>query len=141
MAAVKADNVTKYDAGAQGDNAVDQGYVNSEVEVWADEYEASSLAASSTIDIAELPAGAKVQKVEVYHDDLGTGLTIDVGDSDDADRYIDGADVSSAGKAESNLVNGAQYVIGTASGDSRVQITTLGSTATGTIKTLVWFTR
>lgn len=142
MAAVKGANVTKYDAGPQGDNAIDQGYVNAQVEVWTDTYEASALAAGSTIDVAELPANAKVLKIELYTDALGSTTTIDIGDSNDTDRYSASPfDVSSAGKHESDTTDGHQYVIGTNSGDSRIQLLTATNTATGTIKTVIYFTR
>ena len=143
MSAVKGVNVTKLDTvnGPQGDEAIPQGFVNSDVEVWMDEYEAAALADASTIDIAELPEGAKVVGGEVLHDDLGTAITISVGDSDDDNRYLSAHDVASAGRAVFNLVDGAQYVIGTNAGDSRLQILTAGGTLTGTIKTIIYFTR
>jgi hypothetical protein len=142
MSAVKGLRTTKYDAGPQGDNAVDQGFVNAEVEIWTDEYEASALAAGSTIDIAELPAGAKVLKVELITDALGSTSTIDIGDSDDPDRYSASPfDVATAGKHESDTVAGFMYVIGTNDGDSRLQLLSAVNTLTGTIKTAVHFTR
>ncbi len=142
MAAVKGVNVTKYDAGAQGDDAIDQGFVNSQVEIWTDEYEAAALATGSTIDIANLPAGAKVMKIELYTDALGSTSTIDIGDSDDTDRYSASAfDVATAGFHESDTVDGHQYVIGTNDGDNIIQLLSAVNTLTGTIKTAVYFTR
>jgi len=141
MAAVKGVNTTKFDAGPSGDNAIDQGFVNADIEVWSDSYEASALAIASTIDIAELPAGAKVHRIDVYHDALGAA-TLDVGDNDDTDRYTTAAkSVASAGSFSSDAVDGAQYVIGTNTGDSRIQLLTAGAAITGTIKTAVYFTR
>ena len=140
MTAVLGVNATKYDAGGQGDNAIDQGFINAEIEVWSDSYEASALATASTIDIAELPAGAKFMGAEIFHDDLGTAVTLAMGDSDDPDRYITAASVASLGHITAIRVDGAQYVIGTNAGDSRVQLLTSG-TITGTIKTNVYFTR
>ncbi len=49
MAAVKGVNVTKYDAGPSGDNAIGQGLVNSGELVWTDTYEASALSIADTI--------------------------------------------------------------------------------------------
>lgn len=139
---VKGVNVTKYDAGPSGDNAIAQGYVNAEVEVWTDEYEAVAVEAGSTIDVAELPANAKVLKIEMYTDALGTSGTIDIGDSDDTDRYSAAPfDTSTAGKFESDTLAGHQYVIGTNDGDSRVQLLTAGATISGTIRTAIYFTR
>lgn len=139
--AVKSVNVTKFDAGPSGDNSINQGEVNAQIEVWTDEYEAAALDVASTIDIGELPANAKVQKIEMYTDALGAA-TIDIGDSNDPDRYsLAPFDVSSAGKFESDAVDGAQYKIGTNTGDSRIQLLTAGAAITGTIKTIIYFTR
>lgn len=140
MTAVLGVNTTKYDAGPSGDNAIDQGLVNAQVEIWTDVYEASALATASTIDIAELPANAKVHKIVINHDDLGTSVTLAAGDSDDPDRYITAASVASLGQIDTMRVDGVQYVIGTNDGDSRIQLLTSG-TITGTIKTAVYFTR
>jgi len=142
MAAVKGVNSTLYDNGAQGDNAIAQGLVNADVEIWTDSYEAAVLVAGSTIDIAELPAGAKVHKIEMFTDALGASSTIDIGDSNDTDRYsLSPFDTSSAGKFDSDAVDGVAYVIGTNTGDSRIQLLTAGASISGTIKTAVHFTR
>jgi hypothetical protein len=141
MAAVKGVNSTKYDAGGQGDNAIAQGKINSRVEIWTDSYEASALASGSTIDIAHLPANAKVIRAEISFDALGSGSTLAVGDSNDPDRYITAASSAAVGNLVSNRVDGQGYVIGTNSGDSTVQILTAGASITGTIKSTVWFTR
>jgi hypothetical protein len=140
MSAVKGANVTKYDAGASGDNVIGQGLVNAKVEVWTDSYEASALADASTIDIAVLPAGAKVLLIEVYTDAMGTGVTFSVGDSTSATRYIPATSVASAGVVRSTLVDGQSYVIGTNSGDQVIKITT-ATQCSGTVKTRVYFTR
>ncbi len=142
MSAVKGVNSTKYDAGPSGDNAIDQGLVNADVEIWTDSYEASGLVVASTIDIAHLPAGAKVHKIEVAHDALDSSTTLDIGDSDDTDRYTAAAaDTSSAGEFASDAVEGKGYVIGTNDGDDVIQLLTAGATINGTIKTAVYFTR
>jgi len=142
MAAVKGVNVTLFDAGGQGDNAIDQGLINTRLEVWTDSYEASALAAASTIDIAKMPEDAKVMGVDVYHDALGASTTIDVGDSDDTDRYtLSPADTSSAGKFSSDAADGHAYKVGQATGDDTIQLLTAGAAITGTIKTEVRFTR
>lgn len=142
MTAAKGVNTTKLDAGPSGDNVITQGLVNAQVEVWTEVYEAAALADPSTIDIAELPANAKVLKIEMYSDALGASTTIDMGDSNDVDRYSAAPfDTSTAGKFVSDTPDGHQYVIGTNSGDSRLQLTMVGAAATGTIKTAVYFTR
>jgi len=141
MAAVKGVNSTKYDAGGQGDNAIAQGKINCGVEVWTDSYEAVALASGSTIDIAHLPANAKVLRVEISFDALGSGSTLAVGDSGDPDRYITAASSAAVGNLQTNRVDGQQYVIGTNALDGVVQILTAGASISGTIKSTVWFTR
>ena len=69
---------------------------------------------------------------------MGNGLTIDVGDSDTVDRYIDGADVATAaGSASMTDVDGFMYEIGTNDGDDIIQAKLLGGAGTGTLKTVV----
>ena len=64
----------------------------------------SSMAANDTFDVCpDLPAGARILpqlSKFVCHADPGTTLTIDIGDSTDADRYCDGAVLSSGGIVE-----------------------------------------
>lgn len=63
---------------------------------------ASAMAANDTFDIGpKLPAGARVlPQLSKFtcHADPGTTLTIDIGDSSDADRYCDGAVLSAGGE-------------------------------------------
>jgi len=141
MSAVKGVNVTKYDAGGQGDNAVDQGLVNARPEVWTDTYEAAALTAASTIDVAKLPAGAKVHSVEMFFDALGASSTIAIGDSDSTARYLAATSTAAAGSAKSNKVDGVGYEVGTADGDDVIQLLTAGASITGTIKVVTTFTR
>lgn len=140
MTAVVGVNMTKYDAGPSGDNAILQGLVNAQVEVMTEVYEASALATASTIDVAELPANAKFLGAEIFHDDLGTSVTLALGDDDDPDRYITAASVAALGMINAIRVDGAQYVIGTNALDNRLQLLTSG-TITGTIKVNIYFTR
>jgi len=141
MAAVKGVNVTLHDAGGQGDNAIANGLVNVRPEVWTDTYEAVALASASTIDMAKLPVDAKIQNVELYFDALGSSVTLQVGDSNDDNRYIASGDASSAGKLSSALIDGIGYVIGTNTGDTVVQVLTGGTSFSGTVKLIVTFTR
>lgn len=131
-----------------GANIVDPGLLGGRVRCMVDTYEAAAVAAGSTIQMGQaLPKGARVLNVILAHDALGAA-TVDVGDADNADRYIDGADVSSAGVVgsdEAALVDGLAYkVLGTgatASGDDKtILITTISAAITGTIKLIVYYT-
>ncbi len=139
MAEVEGVNVTKFDAGTSDTTWIDQGLIKSSIRVWSEVYEASALPANDTIVIAVLPDGAIVHGISIQFDALGAA-TVDVGDVDNVDRYKDGVNVSAAGSDESILPDGAQYVIGTATGDDRITITVLGAAITGTIKSAVFYT-
>jgi hypothetical protein len=140
MADVKGVRTTKYDAGPSGDNAIPQGFVNAQLEVWSDVYNASALADPSVIDIAELPEGAKVKEIFVTHGALGAGTTLDIGDGDTSDRYTSAAaDTSAAGTFRSD--QGTQYQVGAADGDTRIKLFLAGGAATGQIESTVYFTR
>jgi hypothetical protein len=139
MAAVVGVNTTKVDAGTKQDNWIDQGLIKSGLKVMTDVYEAAALAIGSTIKVANLPAGARVHRVDLAFDALGAA-TVDVGDSADANRYLGGVDVSAAGFEGGCLVDGAQYEIGTVAGDDEILITTAGAAITGTIKATIYYT-
>jgi len=126
-------------------NQLAKGLVDGRVKAMIDTYEAAALADASTIVMGEnLPAGARVQLVRVSHDALAGAITYSVGDSAAGARYVAvGAQgASAAGAVLASLVDGQDYVVGTATGDNQIQITTSGgSTATGTIKILVLYTQ
>jgi len=140
MAAVKGVNMTKYDAGGSGDNYIAGGEHNTGVLCQMDSYEAAALASGSTIDIAELPEGAKIVGILLAFDALGTGVTLAVGDADDTDRYISAASAASLGNLNTLRVDGLKRAIGTSTNDSRIQVLTGGASATGTIKSIVLYT-
>lgn len=128
-------NSTQYQAQYGGSMALDPGVINSGLKVMSAEYEASALAANDVINVIKMPIGAVIHDLIVDFDDLGTGTTLDVGDSADADRYIDGADTATAaGTARLSAIAGRGYRIGTATGDNIIQAKNLGAAATGTIK-------
>ena len=133
-------NSTTYAAQAAGKMALNAGIANSAIKVISTTYEASSLAANDIINLFELPKGAVVMDLIVAFDDLGTGTTLDVGDSNDVDRYIDGADTATAaGAARMSLADGFGYRIGTNTGDNVIQAKNLGGAATGTIKAVCFY--
>ena len=105
---------------------------------FSDTYELNSIAADSTIALCgKLPANMMIVGINVVFDALGAGVTLDIGDSDDADRYVDGLDVSSAGQSNAIAISGMQYSIGTNSGDNQLVATVLGAAATGTLKVTI----
>ena len=143
MATVKGVNRTILDAKTV-DHTLEAGLAEGSVKVMVDTYEASALAQASIIEMGgELPIGAKVIMVMLIHDACGASVTIDVGDLEDVDRYLDGVDVSGAGSTVSNLADGVEYKIDmttAATPDNQVVLTIGGSgTATGTIKLVVYY--
>lgn len=127
-------NSTTYEAQASGKLALDQGVANSTLHVATTTFEAAATAANSVINLFKLPDNVVIQDIKLYFDALGSGVTVDVGDALDADRYIDGANVAAAGTNNALTINGQGYRIGTAEGDDLITMTVLGAAATGTIK-------
>lgn len=133
-------NSTTYAAQAAGKLSLSSGIISASVHSATTEYEASALAANDVINLFALPIGAVILDLIVDFDDLGTGTTLDVGDSNDIDRYIDGADTATAaGIARLGAIAGRGYRIGTNTGDNVIQAKNLGAAATGTIKATVLY--
>lgn len=140
MSAVKGVNTTLYDAG--GVAKIAQGITDGRVKVFTDSYEAAALATSSTIEMGpELPAGARILGFTLAYDAIST-VSLSVGDGASAARYLASFDTANtAGIKNEILVDGLDYVIGTASSDNQFYISTTGvSAATGTIKLAVFYT-
>jgi len=137
MASVKGSNFTNITADPVVKTSSQ--YAHGKIRVQYDSYEASSLASGSDISVARLPKGAVVYDIVIHHDALGSGVTLAVGDSSDADRYITATAAATAGKvvmSEDGAIDGFAYE-NTAETD--VLITTGGGTATGTIKVAVMY--
>lgn len=135
-------NSTTYAAQAAGKITLSQGEGNATLHCITTTYEASAAAANTVINLFKLPKGAVVQNFVVAHDDLGTGVTLDIGDAGDTDRYVDGLAVSTAaGSTVGCLVDGIGYIIGTDTehDDTLVTAKVLGSAATGTIKVVCYY--
>lgn len=104
-----------------------------------DTYEASSVASGSTISIAKLPKDARVWRVTVYCDALGSSSTLAVGDSGSATRYLAAVSSASAAKLEMPAASIAGFGY-KQTAETDVIVTTGGASITGTIKTAVWYT-
>lgn len=137
MATVNSDTFAKVE---EGKLTMGSGLMDTSVLSKCCEYEASSLAANDIINLFHMPKGAVIKEIIVDYDDLGTGTSLDVGDSNDVDRYIDGADTATAaGTARINAIDGRNYRIGTNAGDEIITAKNLGGSATGTIKATVFY--
>lgn len=139
MATVNSD---VYAAQAAGKITLSQGVADATLHCVVATYEASAAAANTVINLFKLPKDVVIQNFVVAHDDLGTGVTIDIGDAGDTDRYVDGLAVSTAaGSTTGVLVDGLGYVIGTDTehDDTLVTAKILGSAATGTLKVACYY--
>jgi len=135
MASVKGSNFTNITADPVVKTSSQ--YAHGKLRIQYDSYEASSLVSGSDISVARLPKGAVVYDVIVHHDALGSGVTLSVGDSGSATRYVGATAAATAGKvvmSEDGNIDGFGYE-NTAETD--VLITIGGGTASGTIKVAV----
>lgn len=110
------------------------------VRVLYDTYECASLAAGSTISWGKLPKGARPVDFKVWTDDLGTGVTLTLGDSGDPDRLMVATDVASAAAltgpviADIDKFGGYEYTAETV-----ITSLTAGGSATGTIHVYLFY--
>jgi len=106
-----------------------------------DEYEASALAAGSTIAGPVIPKGARLIDIHVLADDLGTSTgTISVGDSGDAARFI-AAYATGAATFKSMLKDGKIDAVGYQfTAETEILLTTAVATMSGTIKIVALYT-
>ena len=143
MATVKGVNRTVADA-VTWDHTLDPGLFGGNVKCMIDTYEAAALAAGSVIEMGgDLPIGARVLGILVAHDALGAA-TIDIGDTEDTDRYLNDYSVAAAGNKWCDLVDGMEYEVDktvAATPDTQVVITTASAAITGTIKLLILYTQ
>ena len=137
MAAVKGVNATKADFPI-GSSIIDQGTMNSKVVAVYDQYTAAALETASTITMGgKIPKGARIVDLVLFSDDMGSTVTMKVGDAGDDDRYIAaGSNVTNANdRAALNLTAGFGYQV-TGVNDDQIVITTAGIW-TGTIKMIL----
>lgn len=141
MSEVFGVNQTKIDAGGV-ENQLEKGLRDGRLKVCYDEYEAAALATASTIEMCgELPEGAVIYDIILMNDALST-VTIAVGDSHTAARYISATSMAAAARTNLNTIGGSGYTIGTTAGDNQLLLTTAGvSAATGTIKVAVIYSQ
>lgn len=135
-------NADIYEAQIAGPIKFSQGVSDATLHSVTATYEASATAANTVINLFKLPKNVVVQNFVVAHDDLGTSVTLDIGDAGDTDRYVDGLDVATAaGSTTGCLVDGLGYIIGTDTehDDTVVTATVLGAAATGTLKVTCYY--
>jgi len=147
MASVKSVNITNLDSVPVVLSSSEE--VGGKLRVFYDTYEASSLASGSDITVARIPANATIHDVIIKADALGSGVTLSVGDSGSATRYIGVTGTwNVAGQTQSMLAGsstGAPVAAVTGLGyrttaSTDILITTGGASASGTIYAWVYYT-
>lgn len=135
MATVKGTNQTAIDTGGLAQK-LDNGLKDARIKVAHDTYTAVGDEAAATVIKmgGALPAGAKIVGIGLACNDIGSGVTLSVGDSNSATRYYNAVDGHNTRGFNTILVGGMGYEIGTVSGDEQILITTASATlATGKI--------
>jgi hypothetical protein len=89
MSTLKAENITKYDAGGAGDNIIADGYIKTVEKIWLDRYTlvvSGQIPSNSTLDIARIPENKKITGIDIFFPAsfsgaaaTGTGTTISIG--------------------------------------------------------------
>jgi hypothetical protein len=119
-------------------NRNDPGTVGGRLRSLTDNFTFAGEAAGEVINIGkDLVAGAVVHKIIIDNAALGASVTLDVGDSDDPNRYVSAYDANGNTHSEVTLIAGVHYVIGTNSGDETIIVTTAGAAATGLLKVTI----
>ena len=137
MATVNGTNYAKI-IDPSSDNILSGGLNGGRVRVAVDDYTFAGSASGTVVNIAKLPAGARVLKVEIITAALGTGVTLGIGYGLSGVEFLGQTAAATAGLLQSNLLG--DYVVGTAANDEIITVTTGGASATGKITTHVYYT-
>jgi len=130
MASVKGVNYTKQENPVSA-NILDSGVWGGKVRVQYDEYTANALANGSDISVAKLPKGAIFLQAIIIHEDLGTSVTLQMGDSGDDDRYLAASAADTAGVLEARAKTGVGHKM---TADTTIFLKTGGADTTGADK-------
>ena len=137
MATYNGDN---YDVAENFDPSSDsnlgQGLWGGKVRVQVENYTINAKASGSIINVAKLPKGAVFLTALVVTDGLGSGVTLTLGDSGDADRYLAATSAASAGAIECQAIAGIGYQM---TDDTTIYLTTGGATTASSNKSIKMF--
>lgn len=130
------------------DNWQDKGKIDGRVKIMSDAYTTTGANEDATSTIAmgfTLPQGARIIDVIVsLSKALTSSVTLDVGDSNDPNRYIDSLACSAAVVKHADLEPGIDYVVGTNDGDDQLLITIAdanNAVTAAVIKAMVLYTQ
>jgi hypothetical protein len=137
MATQNGTNYAKSASPSQS-NRNDPGTVGGRLRSLTDNFTFAGELAGEVINIGkDLVDGAIIHKVIINNAALGGSVTLSVGDSDTANRYIDAYDANGSTSIDATLIGGVHYAIGTNDGDNTIIVTTAGAAATGEIKVTI----
>jgi len=136
MATVNGTNYAKAADPTPGTNILAAKYWGGKVRVQYDNYTCSSTADGTEINVAKLPKGAVFLFAIISHAALGTGVTLQMGDSGDDDRYLAATSAESAGQIIATAQNGVGYEM---SSDTTIFVKIGGAAATGLIEVLTFY--
>lgn len=121
------------------DNVASPGTLGGRVRVLQDSITLAAAQIADTVKLGRtLVAGAKILGIEVNTAALGGGVTIDVGDIADPNRYMSAIDGSAAATFTDLIQAGAQYEV-TGTDDDVIELTIGGAAATGVVKVNVFY--
>ena len=121
-------------------DTIERAEQNGEVRMAYDSYTSGGTAGTIIYMFDKLPKGAVVMGIYLYCDWADASSTLDIGDGDDDNRYMDAIDTSSAVNGwQSLLTGGLGYTIGTNDDDDQIQLTTGGATVSGTVKMIIMY--
>lgn len=138
MASVKGTNMTLITGGGGANDFVDVGAVGGRVRLAMDVYEAAALGIGSDIHIARLPKGARLLPQScIVSDALGAGVTLEVGDGTDTDKFM-AATVNNTANLQTFMkrIDGSDELTDV----TDIYITTGAGAATGTIRSFIFYT-
>lgn len=118
---------------------LDPGLAGGQVKCFVDYYTGTTAEAGDTLTVEmgpELPVGAKILSVGI--DCPATGITIDVGDADDTDRYISAAAASTCSYCD-NVTAALGYEID-GDDDQQILLTLSAACAAVEVKLVVMYT-
>lgn len=137
MSDVKGDNISTLDTRPL--EPLESSQWGGRVRCQMDVYEADNLASGSTIEIARIPAGARILPIScIAADALGSGVTVAAGDSGTAAKYLAATAMNTAGLVTRfNKVDALGVKL---SSQETIKLTTGGAAATGTLRSFVFYT-
>lgn len=99
------------------------------------DYTFASFASGDVLQVAQLPAGARVTDVDIYYAALGASTTLSVGTQASATYFVNAQSSSSAGRTRT-----AARPLDITSSNNQVLVTVGGAAATGAITVTVTYT-